>query len=265
MVKVEGKLERLGSWGASEGHAASWESFPKGEPGPTVWMGGPPPFCVWPCRSSVNTSLSSCRSTCTALGRKKRMMRRICWRKNTPAYGRSVAFVLWTVLLTLSTMSTTTATIPSWISGGLPALQSQANFSPCIWTSIATTWPDIPNHFPCLWEHCESSFNNPEWLYWHVEGHRLCCEYKAVGKDNHVVLCGRKGCTYTFKDHCQLRNHPCSHTQEKVVACPTFRGMFAKNTKFLDHIYCQTSLDQQCFQCSHCSMRFVTGVVRPYA
>lgn len=50
--------------------------------------------------------------------------------------------------------------------------------------------------------HCESSpqvalaqstFDNPEWFYRHVDAHSLCCEYQAVSKDNHVVLCGWKG------------------------------------------------------------------------
>lgn len=89
----------------------------------------------------------------------------------------------------------------------------------------------------------QSTFDNPEWFYRHVEAHSLCYEYKAVGKDNHVVLCGWKGCTCTFKDRCKLREHLRSHTQEKVVACPTCGGMFANNTKFLDHIRRQTSLD----------------------
>lgn len=39
----------------------------------------------------------------------------------------------------------------------------------------------------------QSSFDNPEWFYRHVEAHSLCCEYQAVGKDNPVVLCGWKG------------------------------------------------------------------------
>uniref|UniRef100_A0A8C6YRV4 Histone H4 transcription factor n=1 Tax=Nothoprocta perdicaria TaxID=30464 RepID=A0A8C6YRV4_NOTPE len=34
--------------------------------------------------------------------------------------------------------------------------------------------------------------------------------------------------------------------------------MFANNTKFFDHIRRQTALDQQRFQCSHCSKRFAT-------
>ncbi|XP_032328367.1 histone H4 transcription factor isoform X1 [Camelus ferus] len=142
---------------------------------------------------------------------------------------------------------------------GLQALQSQADLSPCILDLKSRNLiPDIPEHFLCLWEHCESSFDNPEWFYRHVEAHSLCCEYQAVGKDNHVVLCGWKDCTCTFKDRFKLREHLRSHTQEKVVACPTCGGMFANNTKFLDHIRRQTSLDQQHFQCSHCSKRFAT-------
>uniref|UniRef100_A0A8D0IMH1 ATP binding cassette subfamily G member 4 n=1 Tax=Sus scrofa TaxID=9823 RepID=A0A8D0IMH1_PIG len=142
---------------------------------------------------------------------------------------------------------------------GLQALQSQADLSPCILDFQSRNLiPDIPDHFLCLWEHCESSFDNPEWFYRHVEAHSLCCEYQTVGKDNHVVPCGWKGCTCTFKDRFKLREHLRSHTQEKVVACPTCGGMFANNTKFLDHIRRQTSLDQQHFQCSHCSKRFAT-------
>ncbi|XP_045139500.1 histone H4 transcription factor [Echinops telfairi] len=142
---------------------------------------------------------------------------------------------------------------------GLQALQTRADLSPCILDlQSRNVVPDIPDHFLCLWEHCESSFDNPEWFYRHVEAHSLCCEYRAAGKDNHVVLCGWQGCTCTFKDRCKLREHLRSHTQEKVVACPTCGGMFANNTKFLDHIRRQTSLEQQRFQCSHCSKRFAT-------
>ncbi|XP_069732514.1 histone H4 transcription factor isoform X3 [Phaenicophaeus curvirostris] len=67
-----------------------------------------------------------------------------------------------------------------------------------------------------------------------------------------------RDCDCTFKGRCKLREHLRSHTQEKVVACPTCGGMFANNTKFFDHIRRQTALDQQRFQCSHCSKRFAT-------
>lgn len=73
-----------------------------------------------------------------------------------------------------------------------------------------------------------------------------------LGCRSPLWVCGRSmtgpcfpGCTCTFKDHCKLREHLRSHTQEKVVACPTCGGMFANNTKFLDHIRRQTSLDRK--------------------
>lgn len=62
------------------------------------------------------------------------------------------------------------------------------------------------------------------------------------------------GCACTFKDHCKLREHLRSHTQEKVVACPTCGGMFANNTKFLDHIRRQTSLDRKQLEGSGCRL-----------
>lgn len=52
-------------------------------------------------------------------------------------------------------------------------------------------------------------------------------------------------CDCSFKGRCKLREHLRSHTQEKVVACPTCGGMFANNTKFFDHIRRQTALDRE--------------------
>lgn len=41
---------------------------------------------------------------------------------------------------------------------GLQALQSQADLSPCILDfQSRNIVPDIPDHFLCLWEHCEVS------------------------------------------------------------------------------------------------------------
>ncbi|NWS01665.1 HINFP factor, partial [Motacilla alba] len=111
---------------------------------------------------------------------------------------------------------------------------------------------------PCVSLPPQRSFENPEWFYRHVENHSFCSEYKAAGKENHVLLCGWKDCKCSFKGRCKLREHLRSHTQEKVVACPTCGGMFANNTKFFDHIRRQTALEQQRFQCSHCSKRFAT-------
>ncbi|CAN8199094.1 unnamed protein product [Coccothraustes coccothraustes] len=142
---------------------------------------------------------------------------------------------------------------------GLRALQGQAELSHCqLDFQTHNIIPEIQESFLCLWEYCERSFENPEWFFRHVEDHSFCCEYKAAGKENHVVLCGWKDCNCSFKGRCKLREHLRSHTQEKVVACPTCGGMFANNTKFFDHIRRQTALEQQRFQCSHCSKRFAT-------
>ncbi|XP_039352465.1 histone H4 transcription factor [Mauremys reevesii] len=142
---------------------------------------------------------------------------------------------------------------------GLQALQSQSDVSHCqLDFQSRNIIPEIQENFLCLWEYCERSFDNSEWFYRHVEDHSFCSEYKAAGKENHVVFCGWKECDCTFKGRCKLREHLRSHTQEKVVACPTCGGMFSNNTKFFDHIRRQTALDQQRFQCSHCSKRFAT-------
>ncbi|XP_066495450.1 histone H4 transcription factor isoform X1 [Tiliqua scincoides] len=142
---------------------------------------------------------------------------------------------------------------------GLHALQSQSDLTPCqLDFQSRNIIPEIQENFLCLWEYCERAFDNPEWFYRHVEDHSFCSEYKAVGKENHVVFCGWKDCDCTFKGRCKLREHLRSHTQEKVVACPTCGGMFSNNTKFFDHIRRQTALEQQRFQCSHCSKRFAT-------
>lgn len=50
-------------------------------------------------------------------------------------------------------------------------------------------------------------------------------------------------CEASFKGRFKLREHMRSHTQEKLVACPTCGGMFANNTKFFDHIRRQTSIE----------------------
>lgn len=43
-------------------------------------------------------------------------------------------------------------------------------------------------------------------------------------------------CDAFFKIKYRLREHLRSHTQERLVACPTCGCMFSSNTKFFDHI-----------------------------
>uniref|UniRef100_H9G6A9 Histone H4 transcription factor n=1 Tax=Anolis carolinensis TaxID=28377 RepID=H9G6A9_ANOCA len=129
---------------------------------------------------------------------------------------------------------------------GLQALQSQSDLNPCqLDFQSRNIIPEIQENFLCLWEYCELAFDNPEWFYRHVEDHSFCTEYKAIGKENHMVFCGWKDCDCTFKGRCKLREHLRSHTQEKVVACPTCGGMFSNNTKFFDHLRRQTALERE--------------------
>ena len=44
------------------------------------------------------------------------------------------------------------------------------------------------------------------------------------------------GCDNRFKSKYKLREHIRSHTQEKVVACPTCGGLFSNRTKLFDHL-----------------------------
>ncbi|XP_056400822.1 histone H4 transcription factor isoform X3 [Hyla sarda] len=142
---------------------------------------------------------------------------------------------------------------------GLQALQIQTDLIPCqLDTQSRNMIPELQESFICMWEHCESSFDNAEWYYRHVDSHGLSAEYEAAGKENRVLLCGWKDCDCSCKSRCKLREHLRSHTQEKVISCPNCGGMFSNNTKFYDHLRRQTSLDQHRFQCTHCSKRFAT-------
>uniref|UniRef100_A0A1A8D930 Histone H4 transcription factor n=1 Tax=Nothobranchius kadleci TaxID=1051664 RepID=A0A1A8D930_NOTKA len=117
--------------------------------------------------------------------------------------------------------------------------------------------PEGSDEFVCQWEHCDSTFNNPEWFYRHVEMHSVCVDV-PTGDSEFSIRCGWKDCEATAKGRPKLREHLRSHTQEKLVACPGCGGMYANNTKFFDHIIRQSAMEGQRFQCSHCSKRFAT-------
>lgn len=54
-----------------------------------------------------------------------------------------------------------------------------------------------------------------------------------------VVHFPAAGCDAFFKIRYRLREHMRSHTQEKLVACPTCGSMFSSNTKLFDHLHRQ--------------------------
>ena len=51
----------------------------------------------------------------------------------------------------------------------------------------------------------------------------------------YYFLCIFPGCTNTFPNITKLRDHMRSHTQEKLLACPTCGGLYSNRTRFFDH------------------------------
>ncbi|TRY93943.1 hypothetical protein DNTS_025226 [Danionella cerebrum] len=115
--------------------------------------------------------------------------------------------------------------------------------------------PDVSEGFVCQWEHCGSSFDNPEWFYRHVDMHAHCTELQPLPDRQQALFCSWSGCDSFFKIKYRLREHLRSHTQERLVACPTCGCMFSSNTKFFDHIQRQAEPEDS-LTCEHCDKAF---------
>lgn len=72
------------------------------------------------------------------------------------------------------------------------------------------------------------------------------------------ILCVRAaGCDAFFKIRYRLREHMRSHTQEKLVACPTCGSMFSSNTKLFDHLHRQAEPNGKKGKLVFCSQQFL--------
>ncbi|KAL2085108.1 hypothetical protein ACEWY4_018428 [Coilia grayii] len=114
---------------------------------------------------------------------------------------------------------------------------------------------ELGEAFVCEWEHCDSTFNNPEWFYRHVDMHAHCTDLQPLPDQQQALFCSWKGCEAFFKIKYRLREHLRSHTQERLVACPTCGAMFSSNTKFYDHMQRQAQPDESLI-CEHCDKTF---------
>lgn len=113
----------------------------------------------------------------------------------------------------------------------------------------------------------QSTFNNPEWFYRHVDNHIESAEPQSLAQQQQALFCQWTGttmltvtfttpitwfgilltplyipvagCDAFFKIRYRLREHMRSHTQERLVACPTCGSMFSSNTKLFDHLHRQ--------------------------
>jgi predicted RNA-binding Zn-ribbon protein involved in translation (DUF1610 family) len=116
--------------------------------------------------------------------------------------------------------------------------------------------PDLPNAFECRWGTCEQTFNNLQKYIDHVDGH---VSYIPRGrKVKGSVCCRWRGCISKsmYDKITRLSDHVRSHTQEKLVGCPTCGGLFATRTKF--HLHCtrQARKESQQYQCPRCQKHY---------
>uniref|UniRef100_T1JP29 C2H2-type domain-containing protein n=1 Tax=Strigamia maritima TaxID=126957 RepID=T1JP29_STRMM len=113
--------------------------------------------------------------------------------------------------------------------------------------------PELTEDFRCNWENCTEIFNNAELFYRHATRHVDLCGVQGKNPKG-GVFCLWDSCNVNFQNKYKLRDHLRSHTQEKVVACPTCGSLYANRTKFFDHI--KRQIKKQDHQCSHCSKKF---------
>ncbi|CAG5116136.1 unnamed protein product [Candidula unifasciata] len=116
--------------------------------------------------------------------------------------------------------------------------------------------PELPEKLMCRWHDCGAVYENPYIFYSHASQHFE--DYPKGNDPGVVVRCKWEGCSAVTKSAHKLKEHIRSHTQAKVIACPTCGSLFASNTRFIDHLKRQNQEPELNFECSHCNNRFAS-------
>jgi hypothetical protein len=137
------------------------------------------------------------------------------------------------------------------------ALSKQNSLVPCqLEASNRNTIPELPDQLVCKWKCCQGAFDDPEQYYNHVAQH--ADHYPSGNNVDGGCHCAWEGCSVCVKSKHRLKEHLRSHTQERVMACPTCGSLFANATKMFDHIQRQADANAHHYECSHCNKRCAT-------
>ncbi|XP_054165449.1 histone H4 transcription factor-like [Oppia nitens] len=112
-------------------------------------------------------------------------------------------------------------------------------------SSARNSLPELPNMFVCGWDQCFTEFIDSESFYRHVDTHAVDdVQIPSLSKDElkrtKYAKCLWINCDSAVKSRSHLREHLRTHTQEKLIACPSCGAMYCNKTKFVDHLYRQT-------------------------
>ncbi|PVD27066.1 hypothetical protein C0Q70_12216 [Pomacea canaliculata] len=99
--------------------------------------------------------------------------------------------------------------------------------------------PELPENLECSWQDCGIIYDNPYLFYCHVSLH---AQVYSEGRDV-PCKCLWADCDAVVRSRHRLKEHLRSHTQEKVIACPTCGSLFCSRTKLVDHFLRQTHSD----------------------